>query len=143
MEELFELITERGGGPRNETTIRIGIRMKVSGYETACPVTRPCNAYDALQREVEGIKNGLETLLARAERMFRPKESAWDPQGSAEEVWTALSGMTEKPFVEAFNDLEETKRREVAEYVLTHCNVFSGNAKVFSARYDEESALMG
>ncbi|MEW6665267.1 MAG: nitroreductase [Thermodesulfobacteriota bacterium] len=68
--------------------------------------------------------------------------SAWDPNGPAEKIWVVLSGMEEKAFVEAFNGLEEVKRREVAEYVLTRCNIFSGNARIFSARYDEESASM-
>jgi nitroreductase len=62
----------------------------------------------------------------------------------AAKIWAAsLSGMEEEAFVEAFNGLEEVKRREVAEYILTQCNVFSGNAMIFSARYDEESGLMG
>jgi len=30
----------------------------------------------------------------------------------------------------------------VAEHVLTHCNVFSGKAAVFSSRYDGQSALL-
>jgi hypothetical protein len=145
MEDLFELMTEEGGGAASETKIRIGIRVKVSGLETPCPVTRPCASYDVLEKEVQGIKNGLDLLLTRAEKMFRGSKDrlGLDLHGPAEEIWAALSGMNEKTFIEAFNGLEEFKRRDVAEYVLTHCNVFSGNARIFSARYDEESGLMG
>lgn len=145
MEDLFEVMTEKAGDA-NETMVRIGIRMKVSGFETPCPVTRPCGSYDALEREVQGIKNGLDLLLSRAEKMFHGFKDrlgfAWDPRGSAEEIWVSLSSMNEKEFVDAFNRLEEGKRREVAEYVLTQCNVFSGKGQIFSARYDEESAMM-
>jgi len=142
MEELFELMTEEAG---NEPRVRIGIRLKVSGFETTCPVTRPSSTYDAFQKEVQGIKNGLDSLLKRSEKMFQGARErlGLDLHGTAEEIWAALAGMNEKVFVEAFNGLEEAKRREVAEYVLTHCNVFAGNARVFSARYDEVSALMG
>ena len=146
MEELFELILEKGVKGESETSVRIGIRVKVAGIETPCPVTRPCGSYDALEREVQGIKKGLDLLLTRAEKVFRGSRDrlgfALDPQGAAEEIWAALSGMNEKAFMEAFNNLEEAKRREVAEHVLTRCNVFSGNARTFSERYDEESALM-
>jgi hypothetical protein len=34
------------------------------------------------------------------------------------------------------------KRIEVADYVLSHCNVFSGQASVFSMRYNSEEGLL-
>lgn len=145
MEDLFELMTEKGDVEENETRVRIGIRVKVSGLETPCAVTRACGSYDDLGREVLGIKNALDLLLTRAEKIFQGSRPGFasDPRLPAEEIWVALSGMNEKVFAETFNSLEEGKRREVAEYVLTHCNVFSGNGRIFSERYDEESALMG
>jgi hypothetical protein len=144
MEDLFELMTEEGVGPEKETRIRIGIRVKVSGFDTPCPVTRPFSSYEALEREAQGIKNGLDLLLARAAKMFGGSSKGRPGfDGPAEQIWAALSSMDEKEFVEVFNELEEVKRREVAEHVLTHCNVFSGNARVFSERYDEASAKMG
>lgn len=36
----------------------------------------------------------------------------------------------------------EGKKKEVAEHVLSRCNLFSGKAAVFSSRYDENSAQM-
>ena len=33
----------------------------------------------------------------------------------------------------------EGKRKELAEHVLSHCNVFAGKAAVFFSRYDENS----
>ena len=62
---------------------------------------------------------------------------------NAGEIWSILSAiLDEGDFIQAFNALEEGKRKEVAEHVLTHCNVFSGRAAVFSSRYDDKSALM-
>lgn len=142
MEELFELLMEKGTKAENDTHVRIGIRAKVAGIETAFPVTRPCRSYDALEMEVQGIRNGLDLLLARAAKVFRGPGDRLALEGTAEEIWAALSSMNEKAFMEAFNNLDEAKRREVAEHVLTRCNIFSGNARTFSERYDEESALM-
>jgi hypothetical protein len=60
-----------------------------------------------------------------------------------EEIWEILSNITDEDlFIGSFNRLEETKRNEVAEYVLTQCNIFSGKASVFSSRYNNEKGLM-
>jgi hypothetical protein len=58
-------------------------------------------------------------------------------------VWSILSSIEdEDQFVRRFNALEEEKRREVAEYVLTKCNIFSGKASAFSSRYSNETGLL-
>jgi hypothetical protein len=60
-----------------------------------------------------------------------------------EEIWTILSAiLDEGEFIQSFNALEQGKRKEVAEHVLTRCSVFSGRAAVFSSRYDDNSARM-
>jgi adenosylcobinamide kinase/adenosylcobinamide-phosphate guanylyltransferase len=66
-----------------------------------------------------------------------------NPDLTPAEIWALLSGVPDEPsFVRGFNSLEESKRREVAEHVLTRCNVFSGRASVFSSLYKDDSALM-
>lgn len=61
----------------------------------------------------------------------------------ADELWKILEAVPEDIlFVERFNDLEEPKRREVAEYVLTTCSVFSGRPALFSSGYDADTALL-
>lgn len=67
-----------------------------------------------------------------------------NPDLTPAEIWAILSGdPDERSFVRRFNSLEEARRREVAEHVLTRCNVFSGRGSVFSSLYNDESSLMG
>ena len=61
----------------------------------------------------------------------------------SEKAWSILSQIKEEDhFIRSFNGLDENKRREVADYVLTHCNVFSGKGSAFSARYSNVSGLL-
>jgi len=148
MDKIFELISHPGDGQGKKTEARLGIRVKLSSFETTCFVTQPCQSYPALESEVRAIRQHLETVLKEARKVFESASKRDDlglrPEMTAGEIWTILSAiLDEGDFVQAFNALEEGKRREVAEHVLTHCNVFSGQAAVFSSRYDDSSALMG
>ena len=147
MESIFEIVTETGKRDKEEKTVSVGIRLKVGGHETTCSVSRACDSYEALEIEVQAIKNSLDSLLAKA------KELLGEPTAGAgldlrsdmepEEIWSILSGVSDEDlFIKSFNNLEEVKRREVAEHVLTQCNIFSGKASIFSSRYDNETGLM-
>lgn len=147
MEGLFELTTSLDQGKDEKVEARVGIRLKMAGYETVCPLTKPCNNYEALRLEAEGIREALERTLEKARALFQRAEQqaglGLNPDMSPEEIWSVLSVTgDEGTFVEAFNGLDEGKRREVAEHVLTRCNVFSGRAATFSARYNEDSASL-
>jgi hypothetical protein len=148
MDKIFELISQPGDGQGKKPEARLGIRVKLSSFETTCFVTQPCQSYLALESEVRAIRQHLESVLKEARKVFESASKRDDlglrPEMTAGEIWTILSTiLDEGDFVQAFNALEEGKRKEVAEHVLTHCNVFSGKAAVFSSRYDESSALMG
>jgi hypothetical protein len=147
MEDLFELMIETKTEKGESMEACVGVRVKVAGHETLCPITKRCATYESLELELGSMRKNLEGVLNRAKELFERSEKqadlGLDPSRPAEEIWPLLSGLAdEKAFVEAFNSLEEEKRREVAEYVLTQCNVFSGKAAVFSARYDEKTARM-
>jgi hypothetical protein len=147
MGTLFELITERGKEQGRKPEARIGIRVKLSSFETTCFVTGPCASYHALESEVQAIRQNLEDVLKEAGKAFESASKrdrfGLKPDMTAGEIWAILSGiLDEGDFVQSFNALEEEKRKEVAEHVLTHCNVFSGKAAVFSSRYDDKSAFM-
>ncbi len=147
MEKIFELITEPGKEEGKKPGARLGIKIKLSSFETTCYVTQPCESYRALESEVQGIRQHIEDVLKEARHVFEGS-SKTDKLGlrsdmKAGEIWTILSAiLEEKDFIQVFNALEEGKRKEVAEHVLTHCNVFSGKAAVFSSRYKDQSALM-
>jgi len=147
MDNIFELIVQPGEGQETKPEARIGIRVKLSSFETTCFVTQPCPSYLALESEVQAIRQNLEDVLKEARKTFESASKrdrlGLRPEMTAGEIWTILSAIPdEKEFVRAFNTLEEGKRKEVAEHVLTHCNVFSGKAAVFSSRYDGQSAFM-
>lgn len=147
MESIFEMMTKTGKGEKDKITVSVGMRLKLGGYETTCPVSRGCDSYETLEIEVQAIKNGLDNLLAQAKELLgKPTtekglnlRSDMEP----EEIWSILSAVSEEDlFIRSFNNLDEAKRREVAEHVLTKCNIFSGKASVFSSRYDNETGLM-
>ncbi len=140
-------MTETGKGEDEKTTVSVGIRVKVGGHETTCPISRAYHSYEALEIEVQSIKNSFDSLLAEARRVFGESEAQEGPDLRSdmepEEIWSILSVVSEEDlFIKSFNSVDEGKRREVAEYVLTQCNIFSGKASVFSSRYNNETGIM-
>ena len=147
MESIFEMITETGKEEKGKISVSVGVRLKMGGYETTCPVSRGCDSYETLEIEVRTLKNGLDNLLARAKEVFgkttTEKGINLRSDMEPEEIWSILSAVSDEDlFIRSFNNLGEAKRREVAEHVLTQCNIFSGKASVFSSRYDNETGLM-
>jgi hypothetical protein len=147
MESVFELITNVKLEKEGPEECRLGIRVKVGGFETICPVTRPCHSYKAFELEVQGITKSLEQIMSRAKGIFEKPDAGEmfgiEPRMKAEEVWAILSRIDDNnAFAVTFNKLDEEKRREVAEHVLTKCNVFSGKASVFSSRYNDTTLLL-
>ena len=147
MVDIFEVITMTDKEASDKTGISLGITIKIAGQETLCPITSACDSYEALEMEVKKIQENLESILHITKGIFGASangdmfefRSDMEPQ----EIWEILSKITdENLFISSFNNLEETKRNEVAEYVLTQCNIFSGKASVFSSRYDNETGLM-
>jgi hypothetical protein len=147
MDKIFELIVQPATGEGKKPEACIGVRLKLSSFETTCHVTRPSQSYPALESEVQAIRQNLEDILKEG-RTFFEGASKRDNLGlrsdmTAGQIWTVLSAVPDEgDFIQAFNALEAGKRKEVAEHVLTHCNVFSGKAAVFSSHYDDNSALM-
>ena len=147
MDKIFDLIFQPGEAQERKPEARIGIKVKLSSFETFCFVTQPCPSYHALESEVQAIRQNLDNVLRDAREAFESASKRDDlglkPDMTAGEIWTILSAiLDDEDFVQAFNALEEGKRKEVAEHVLAHCNVFSGKAAVFSSRYNDKSAFM-
>ncbi len=142
---IFKLIEahgkERGKG------VFIGVDVRIADKETSCPVSKLCNSHEELAREAELIQADLELILKKAKTLFggasRDIGLQLGPDMPAEEIWSVLSQIEDEDLlVEHFNGLDNTARGAVAQHVLTRCNVFSGTAAVFSARYDNESGYM-
>lgn len=147
MKQIFQLIEATETGDAQEKNISLGIQVKVGEHMSVLPVTAACRSFRAFASEIEALRKELEIHLESAELLFQGRslkdEMKISDDMSSEQIWTLLSAIAEEErFVKGFNALNEEKRREVAEYVLTCCSVFSGKAAVFSARYDSDSSLL-
>lgn len=147
MADLFEIMTTDSREKGQDKEIRLGIRLQVSGYESLCPITLPCGSVDVFESEVRALKEELDRILDQGKAFLHASRVQGELDIRADmgagEIWSILSAIEDDgSFVEGFNSLEESKRREVAEHVLTNCNIFSGKAAVFSSRYNDAAALL-
>jgi hypothetical protein len=145
MSRIFEMIQSerKGEGPE----VLIGIRMTIAGSEILVPVSPACTQIEELEQEVRSIQRDLETSLETARERFKKSkvQSALEitPEMGPEAVWNILSRIgDDELFMKGFNSLEENQRKQVSEYVLTQCNIFSGRASFFSSRYDHEKDVL-
>jgi hypothetical protein len=144
MFQLLELKNEHGASGKS---ISLGIQVRVAEHTSILPVTSECLSVGALTKEVKALQKELEDALERAKGLFEGRGSSGGmgitDDMLPEQVWSVLSAISgDGPFVESFNSMAEDRRREVAEYILTSCNIFAGKAAVFSARYDSDTALV-
>ena len=148
MREIFDLIRSPEEEEGEQPLFRLGVRLKIGDHETVCPITKPFESYEALDDGVQFIREDLAMVLERARKFFEgslpPGEGLdFDADATPEEIWALLSEIEdEDSFIDTFNGLEEARRKAIAEHVLTHCNVFTGKASVFSSRYNNDSSLM-
>lgn len=106
-----------------------------------------CYSDRDLAIEVERIQDSLNRIAETGKGLFQgvspDKGMGITAEMAPEEIWSILSEITEDDlFVESFNGLGPARRTEVAEHVLSNCNIFSGKSAVFSARYDNKTGLM-
>ena len=147
MEVFFEMLTVTEKEKIDTIGIRLAVRIKIAGHETICPISKICNSYEALEIEVQALKDNIEGIMNGARDIFSRLSIQGGlsirPDMTPEQVWAILSNIAdEKLFVDVFNSIDEIKMREIAEHVLTECNIFSDKASTFSSRYNNESGLM-
>jgi hypothetical protein len=147
MTDIFKIIEVPKKEDGEKKGLCLGIDMRIAGQEIPCPVSKACHFYDDFAVEVAAIQDKLQKLLKEAKAFFEEPSSRerleFSPEMSAEEIWSILSEIEEEDvFIKKFNDLDDVRRREVAEHALTRCNVFSGKASVVSARYNQESGFI-
>lgn len=152
MEKKLKLEIEKGidektskVGMSKDVTIADGRGSNLSGSVSLIP---GCDSYQMLKREVAAIKGELDALLEESKGIFGDqgeieKVPDVDETKSAKEVWDLLSTIKDSEVLLAkFNGMSYEKRIEVADYVLAHCNIFSGPASIFSMRYNSEEGLL-
>ena len=146
MSHIFEIVPGRKEDKDSPPIFSLGIKMKIDRLETVCSITEYLS-HDELKSEINSLKNELDALIQKLESLSSGKTnqgvSGIDDNASPQEVWEVLSSLTDNSLlVEYFNSLGELKRRELADHIFTHCNMFTGKGAFFSAHYVQETALL-
>jgi len=152
MKDKLTLEIEKGV---NESNSKVGVSVsvdmmngkgsKLSGSVLLIP---KCSSYRILEQEVARIKEELDIVLEKSKKAFEVEggeEADWevDENMGSEQIWDILSKIKGPELLSAkFNSLSHQKRLEVADYVFTHGNVFSGAASAFSTRYNSEKGML-
>ena len=148
MDDIFTILKSDQEGDDQGTALRIGLDIRIGGREVQWPLTGACFSREDLIREIDAAKDALDRVFEQGERLFGAvtgdNASEISSDMPAEEIWNMLNAIEgDAEFIASFNALDIERRRSVAEHVLTRCNVFSGRAAVFSARFDSDSGLIG
>ena len=139
----------------DEKNSKVGVSLNVEAVEGEVStlsgsvlLVEKCSSYEMLQKEISRIKEELDVLLGKSKRLFEVEIGEEKPQGvnedmSVKEIWDFLSIIKDpEVLLVKFNSMSRQKRFEVADYVLSHCNVFSGPASIFSMRYNNEEGVI-
>jgi hypothetical protein len=145
MGNIFEIIQSKDdeAGAR----ISLGIRLKVGEYASIFPITKRVSSLAGFRSEIQAIQKEMDEVLKKAGQVF--SRNALDPcfefrpDMAPEEIWKILSSMSDmNQILASFNALDENKRKEVAEYILTQTNIFSGMGSMFSAQYNSQTHFL-
>jgi len=147
MPDIFKIIEIHKKREDDKRGVCIGIDVRIANREVSRPVSGVCYSEEELAIEVKRIQENLNRIADTCKGLFGidlpDKGLRITPEMAPEEIWSILSEIAEEDlFIQSFNGLDAAKRTGMAEYVLSHCNIFSGKAAVFSARYDNKTGLM-
>lgn len=106
-------------------------------------IVASCRSVDELREEIARIKVELDAFLEDALQKLAGLEGGGSGVDDPERVWKEMEAMpTEREMFSLFNAFSAADRRVIAEYILTHVNMFKGRGPVFSEHYDAESHLL-
>ena len=151
-DKKLTLEIEKGVDEKN-SKVGVSLNLEVADGEVSTLsgsvlLVEKCSSYEMLQKEISRIKEELDVLLGKSKRLFEVEIGEEKPQGvnedmSVKEIWDFLSIIKDpEVLLVKFNSMSRQKRFEVADYVLSHCNVFSGPASIFSMRYNSEEGVL-
>jgi hypothetical protein len=143
--DLIETGEEEGAPPR----MRLVVRAYPSDEKGYASLTPECDTMEGFEQAVTELKKTLNSALERARETFHQYQvqAKGDKTVSdfhnPEEIWQALEQCSSlEEMRELFNGLNESKRQEVADFVLTKLNIFKGAASTFSQHYNEAEFLL-
>ncbi|MBW2002109.1 MAG: hypothetical protein JRI30_06305 [Deltaproteobacteria bacterium] len=151
-DKKLTLETEKGVDEKNS---KVGVSLNIevadgegSTLSGSVLLVKKCSSYEILHKEISRIKEELDALLEKSRRLFEAeigeeKSQGVDEDMTAKEIWNLLSIIKDSEALSVkFNSMSRQKRFEVADYILSHCNVFSGPASIFSMRYNSEEGVI-
>ncbi len=134
------------------TKVGVSLSFEVAGQQGSeiqgsISLIPKCSSYETLEREISRLKGELDGLLQEAKEQLGPgpgqERVDLDEGLGAPELWEILSAVQDTDLlVRQFNSLSRGKREEIADYVFSQCNVFTGVASMFSVRYNNEEAKL-
>ncbi|MEA3361377.1 MAG: hypothetical protein U9R17_18495 [Thermodesulfobacteriota bacterium] len=151
MLEKFKLEVEKGTGDNYKVSLITTIDMidskgsSVSGKILLTPKCISCKAFEA---EVFQIKEQLDKILIKSRQIFEAGGGedyslSLDENLSDKGLWNIMSTIKNVDILlEKFNGMSHQKRVEVADYILSHANIFSGTGSIFSERYNSEKGIL-
>ncbi len=147
MKNIFRIIEQQSTAGPNTIKVAIGIDLRIGNSPLECPVTETVTEYSEFSHQIDLIQEELEKLRKEARSLFYSVQNGaryqFPPTMSPQEIWEKLVQIENKAqFVDIFNSLPENRRKDIAEYVFGHCNVFSGKGSLFSTRYNNKSMLL-
>jgi len=151
MRERLKLEVEKGTGDNYKVSITATIEItggdgsKVSGKILLTPKCISCKAFEV---EVFQIKEQLDKMLIKSRQIFEAGGGedyslSLDENLSDKGLWNIMSTIKDVDILlEKFNGMSHQKRVEVADYILSHENIFSGTGSIFSERYNSEKGIL-
>jgi hypothetical protein len=151
-DKKLTLEIEKGVDEKNS---KVGVSLNVevadgegSTLSGSVLLVEKCSSYEMLHKEVSRVKEELDVLLEKSRRLFEAeigeeKSQDVNEDMGVKEIWDFLSIIKDpEVLLVKFNSMSRQKRLEVADYVLSNCNVFSGPASIFSMRYNSEEGVL-
>ena len=118
------------------------IEVKVIGLGDGekLEITLRSRSLDQLRAQLDQARRELDQVLYAATEKWRKLEEERKHVSqplSVEEIWHQIeeTGSVQRMF-EMFNELDESVRIEVANYVFTHVNMFKGLGPAFAEHYN-------
>jgi len=152
MKDKLTLEIEKGVDEKN-SKVGVSVNLDITDGEGSTLsgsglLVEKCSSYEILHKEVSQLKEELDALLEKSKKLFEAEVGEEegpdvDEDMSAKEIWDILSLIKDpEVLLVKFNSMSRQKRLEVADYVLSNCNVFSGPASIFSMRYNSEEGII-
>lgn len=109
-------------------------------------LTESCSSAEMLEAQVEQLHEVFKGLLLEARALFAAsahQESNVLLPETPQEIWHLMESAAELEQMKSiFNGLEESRRRELADYILAHVNVFKGAGALFAQHYEEDEGVL-